>query len=70
MWKELSHVSGVFNQTGTHSLQRRLLPNSKKMLFLMMFVYTVELNSQLFSLSKLHIIEPLKSCPEATTCLY
>ena len=31
---------------------------------------TVQLNSQLFSLSKMHIIEPLKSCPEATTCLY
>ena len=32
-------------------------------------VLTVQLNSQLFSLSKLHRIKPLKSCPEATTCL-
>ena len=31
---------------------------------------TVQLKNQLFSLRKLHIIEPLKSCPEATTCLY
>ena len=30
---------------------------------------TVQLNSQLFSLSMLHIIYPLKSCPEATTLL-
>ena len=29
-------------------------------------ITTVQLNSQLFSLS----IEPFKSCPEATTCLY
>ena len=34
------------------------------------FSYTVQQNGQLFSLSKLYVIEPLKSCPEATTCLY